>query len=181
VVDEDILNAACDGDADALRTLYERYATEITRRLTHMTGDEEIARDLTQDTFVTAFSRLGRFRGDARFSTWLHAIAFNHLRDHRKRMRRKLSAWERFARRPSVAPPSPDQTLEHRDELARMQRALEQLPAPQRDAFVLRVVEQLSLEEAAMILRARPATISYRARRAEAHMRELFEELEPQS
>ena len=88
---EQSLEAAKAGDAAALRSIYEAHAAAITRRLAHMSGDAELARDVTQDAFVTAFARLDRFRGDASLATWLHAIAYNHLRDRRKRMRRERS------------------------------------------------------------------------------------------
>lgn len=74
-----------------------------------------------------------------------------------------------------MRPIEPDRDLQAREELARLQAALARLDDAQRDAFVLRVVEQLSLEEAAKILGARVATISYRAKRAEAKVREYFE------
>ena len=162
-------------DEPDLKAIYAEHAVAITRRLTHLTGDAELARDLTQDAFVTAFDRLASFRGDSGLGTWLHAIAFNHLRDRRKRARRELSVWDRLRSRPALPPAEPDQKLQTQEELGRLQAALAQLPDAQRDAFVLRVVEGLSLEEAAKILGARVATVSYRARRAEERVRALFE------
>ena len=89
----DVLTRARAGEASALRAIYEEHAAAITRRLAHVTGDLELARDLTQDAFVTAFDKLDGFRGDSGLGTWLHAIAFNHLRDRRKRARREQSVW----------------------------------------------------------------------------------------
>jgi RNA polymerase sigma-70 factor (ECF subfamily) len=171
----DVLTRARAGEESALRAIYEDHAAAITRRLAHVTGDHELARDLTQDAFVTAFDKLDSFRGDASLGTWLHAIAFNHLRDRRKRARREQSVWERLRGRAPMQPIEPDRDLQAREELARLQAALARLDDAQRDAFVLRVVEQLSLEEAAKILGARVATISYRAKRAEAKVRAYFE------
>lgn len=163
------------GEDAALREIYEQHAAAVTRRLAHVTGDPELARDLTQDAFVTAFDRLDRFRGDSSLGTWLHAIAFNHLRDRRKKARREQSLWERLRGRPTMQPVEPDRDLQAREDLARLQAALARLDDAQREAFVLRVVEQLSLEEAAAILGARVATVSYRARRAEEKVRAYFE------
>jgi RNA polymerase sigma-70 factor (ECF subfamily) len=175
----DVLARARAGNDAALREIYDRHAASITRRLAHATGDPELARDLTQDAFVTAFDRIDRFRGDSSLGTWLHAIAFNHLRDRRKKARREQSLWERLRGRPPLSPIEPDRELQAREDLARLQAALAQLPDVQRDAFVLRVVEQLSLEEAAAILGARVATVSYRARRAEDSVRAYFEKGPP--
>ena len=171
---EQPLEAARAGDAAALRSIYEAHAEAITRRLAHMCGDPELARDVTQDAFVTAFAKLERFRGDSSLATWLHAIAYNHLRDRRKRQRRERSLWQRWRKR-SDGTTAPEGQLESRSELARLQRVLAELDDAKRDAFVLRVVEQLSLEESAEILGARVATVSYRARKAEALVREAFE------
>lgn len=161
-------------DPAALRSIYQEHAVAITRRLAHMTGDAELARDITQDAFVTAFDRLHRFRGDSSLATWLHAIAYNHLRDRRKRKRRELSVWRRL-RSPEAESNAPDKALQARESLQRLQAIVATLDERKRDAFVLRVVEQLSLQECAVILGARVATISYRARTAEAEVREAFE------
>jgi RNA polymerase sigma-70 factor (ECF subfamily) len=158
-------------DEAAFRQLYEAHAAALTRRLFHAAGDAELARDLTQEAFATAFAKLGRFRGEAQLSTWLYAIAFNHLRDHRKRTRRRTSWWARLRREPTGEPSRPDEAVEQRDDLHRLRAAVSGLPDALRDAYVLRVVEQLSLREAAQILGAREATVSYRAKKAEALVR----------
>ena len=155
--------------------MVEAHAAVVTRRLTHATGDPNLARDLAQDTFVVAFDRLQTFRGDASLSTWLHAIAFNLLRDHRKRVRREQSLWARLRRRPAPAVVEPERALQSREDLERLQAIVAGLDPAKRDAFVLRVVEQLSLAESAEILGVRIATVSYRAKRAEALVREAFE------
>ena len=173
--DDGGLLAAQAGDSSALRSIYEGHATAITRRLLHACGDPELARDLTQDAFVVAFGRLHRFRGQSALSTWLHGIAFNLLRDRRKRARREQSVWERLRGRPAVAAIRPDQVMESKSELARLTTIIAQLDDAKRDAYVLRVVEQLSLEEAAEILGVRVATVSYRARKADAWVRQAFE------
>ncbi len=161
-------------DGATLRQLYEAHAEAVTRRLTHMTGSPALAQDLTQDAFVTAMARLSRFRGDSDIGTWIHGIAHNHLRDRRKRMRREQSMWQRLRRR-STESPSLEGAVASKQDLARLQRVLAGLDDAKRDAFVLRVVEQLSLQEAAAILGVRVATLSYRARKAEALVRSAFE------
>ena len=77
--------AVPESDDRPFREVYDAHVTAVTRRLYHAVGDAEVARDLAQEAFVTAFARLASFRGEASVGTWLHAIAFNHLRDYRKR------------------------------------------------------------------------------------------------
>ncbi len=146
----------------------------LTRRLAHACGSEELARDVAQDAFITAFAKLERFREDASFSTWLHGIAFNHLRDRRKRSARERTGKAALALAESAEGPSLERRAESRQAVARLDAVLATLEPKLRDAFVLRVVEQLSLQESAAILGARVATVSYRARKAETLVREAF-------
>ncbi|MCH9685590.1 MAG: RNA polymerase sigma factor [Deltaproteobacteria bacterium] len=181
VADQRLAEAIGEGDEAAIRRLYELHAASLTRRLFHALGDAEAARDLTQDAFVTALAKMHRFRGEASLSTWLHGIAFNHLRDHRKHTRRRRW-WG--GRRPdeSAAPePSPDAVASSRQDLRRLHSAIEQLRPKLRDAYALRVIEQLSLREAAAILGAREATVSDRTKRAEAIVKAAFETPESDS
>lgn len=83
--------------------------------------------------------------------------------------------WSRLRRRPRATAVEPDRALQSREELARLREILADLDEAKRDAFVLRVIEKLSLAESAAILDASVATVSYRARRAEAIVREAFE------
>jgi RNA polymerase sigma-70 factor, ECF subfamily len=163
-------------DDPAFRAIYDEHAGAVTRRLAHLTGDADLARDLAQETFVVAFVRLEHFRGESSLATWLHAIAFNLLRDHRKRTRRRRSVWARLRGHPPPNPVEPDRALQSQEDLDRLRAILAELDHAKRDAFVLRVVEGVSLAEAATILGVRVATVSYRARRAEALVRAAFEQ-----
>lgn len=171
-----VVERAREGDAEAQAELYREHAATLARRLAHACGDDDLARDLAQDAFVTAFATLHRFRGKASFSTWLHGIAFNHLRDRRKRKARETRGKASLKLAESPTTPSVEHQAASRQSMARLQVVLAELAPKLRDAFVLRVVEQLSLEEAASILGARVATVSYRARRAEALVRAAFEQ-----
>src|SRR5205809_6539526 len=63
------------GDGAAERALYDAHVDRVYRLAYRLAGDDDLAREFTQDTFVRAFDRLGTFRGEAKLSTWLHAIA----------------------------------------------------------------------------------------------------------
>lgn len=170
------LQRARTGDATATAELYREHAATLTRRLAHACGDDDLARDIAQDAFITAFGRLDRFAERASFSTWLHGIAFNHLRDRRKRGARERAGKARLALVEGSQAPTLEQRVSSRQAMERLDAALAAIKPKLRDAFVLRVVEQLSLEESAAILGARVATVSYRARRAEALVRAALEE-----
>ena len=76
VPDERFLIArAQQGDRDAARSLYDAHSRRVHRLVFRLCGDEEMARDLTQDTFIRVFDKLMSFRGESAFATWVHRIA----------------------------------------------------------------------------------------------------------
>jgi RNA polymerase sigma-70 factor (ECF subfamily) len=85
--DEDLVVMALDGDEDAFGDLVRRYQRRVTAFLGQLVGDIELARELTQEAFVRAWSALDRFDPKYRFSTWLFRIAHNLGIDHLRRRR----------------------------------------------------------------------------------------------
>src|SRR5215218_10119613 len=79
-----------DGDRQALATLCERHADKVVRLSRHLLGDNEDARDAAQESLAKLCVRLPQFRGESRFSTWLHRLVVNTCRDvaERQRLRR---------------------------------------------------------------------------------------------
>src|SRR5204863_8933317 len=76
LVDErELITRVRAGDGAAERALYDAHVDRVYRLAYRLAGDDELAREFTQDTFVRAFERLGGFRGEDKLSTWLHAIA----------------------------------------------------------------------------------------------------------
>ena len=76
------------GDRAAARALYDAHAPRVIRLAFRMTGDAELAREFTQDTFVRAFQRLADFRGDAALSTWIHRITITVVANAMRKVRR---------------------------------------------------------------------------------------------
>jgi RNA polymerase sigma-70 factor, ECF subfamily len=89
-----LIERARRGDAAAHRALYESHVERIYRVTYRLLGQEHIARELTQDTFVRAFGGLEGFRGDSAFSTWLHSIAVSLSLNE---IRRRKREWARLA------------------------------------------------------------------------------------
>ena len=76
------------GDRVAARTLYDAHAPRVFRLAFRMTGDAELAREFTQETFIRAFQRLADFRGDAALATWLHRITITVVANAMRKVRR---------------------------------------------------------------------------------------------
>lgn len=161
---------------DPLPALYHAHAEALTRRLRWLTGDVQLAADLCQEAFVEVLSHRGAMSTADDPAAWLHTVAINRWRNHRAKTRRRLRLDA------SLPPPGErlgdgaDASALERETLARLDRALAQLSACRREAFVLRVIEQLPLEQAAAILGAPMSTISHRAAKAEAAVRAALEQ-----
>ena len=88
VNDAQLVASVLTGQAIAERELYDRHVDRIFRLAYRMAGDETLARDFTQDTFVRAFGKLADFRGDSSLATWLHTIATSVILNGLKKVRR---------------------------------------------------------------------------------------------
>ena len=86
--DSQLVTAVLAGEARAERELYDRHVDRIYRLAFRMAGDDTLARDFTQDTFVRAFGKLADFRGEASLATWLHTIAVSVILNGLKQVRR---------------------------------------------------------------------------------------------
>ena len=97
VNDIELIARVVAGNAAAERELYETYVDRIFRLTFRLAGDDDLARDLTQATFIRAFEKIGSFRGESSLSTWLHSIgvsvALNGLRKT-KRLRTREAPME---------------------------------------------------------------------------------------
>lgn len=137
--DERLLIArAQEGDRQAARALYDAHAQRIHRLVFRICGDEEMARDLTQDTFVRAFQRLSSFRGDSAFGTWVHRIAVTvALNGIRKERRLRLTSDTLEAAEDLAAP------AEHIDPdlRAKLAAAIDALPEGHRMTVILHDIE----------------------------------------
>ncbi len=191
-MDEAILvERAREGDFDAFEELVNRTEGRTYNLLLRMMGNPDDARELLQETYLSAFRNLKRFKGDSAFSTWIYRIATNHAL---MRLRKKtpptvgldelpLPRQEEIRER-GVS----DWNLDPREALLRrevrdiLNRAIRELPALYRAVVLLRDVEELSTAETAKILGITEGAVKTRLHRARIHLREklstYFEEQE---
>ena len=169
----ELVERARAGDEVAFRALYEANVDRIFRLTYRMAGDEDLARDFTQETFLRAWQRLDQFRGDAAFSTWLHSIAvsvsLNGLRKvdrHRKRERSLEDA-------APVASTSRGIDGRARD---RLKDAVDDLPEMYRVVFLMHDLEGYSHGEIADSLGVAEGTSKARLFRARRKLRESLGE-----
>lgn len=173
----DQMHAAVGGDPHAMRSIYEREAPRLLARLRYLCGDPALAQDLLQECFLRAFAGEARFSGASAAGPWLHGVAVNLWRNKARKQQRRRGLLGRSGGllEPRTLP-GPSEVQAHDELEARLDLALARLRAPLREAFVLRVVEELPLAEAAALAGVSKATLSRRAREAQHQLREQFAE-----
>ncbi|MFQ5669214.1 MAG: RNA polymerase sigma factor [Acidobacteriota bacterium] len=145
--DEDLIEAFRAGNPGAFDQLVERHMKRIYALAFRMTGSHHDADDLAQEAFIRAHRGLARFRGEARFSTWLTRILLNLGRTPR-RADLPLDG----AREPAAAAASPLAGLVASEDRRRVRQAVACLPKRQRQTLVLRLFEGLRYREIAGVL-----------------------------
>lgn len=141
------------GDRAAFALLYRGHVARVHALCRRMLGDAGLAEELTQDTFVTAWKQLHSFRGEARFSTWLHRVAVNTVLS----WQRRNGPWLRWLR--SDRDELPEQPVHESPGAARdLELAIARLPMRARQVFVLVDVEGYTHEEAGAALGINPGT-----------------------
>jgi RNA polymerase sigma-70 factor (ECF subfamily) len=173
--DEALVAAAVGGDRGAYDELYRRTVDLVWRRLTHLLGPDPEREDLAQQIFLEVFGRLERFRGEARFRTFLYRVTVNTALDHLQRRRRRPRAFapEDFERLVGTDS-SPEQRTQERQQLVIVWNLLDRIKPKKRVAFVLRVLEELPLEEVAEQVGASVATVAQRVRHAHEELQRLL-------
>ena len=171
--DADCVRAVLAGDADAFGTLVERYQHEYMRFAVRMLGTREDADEALQAAFVRAYRALAQCRDPGRFGAWLYRIVVNECRTRATRRGRRERWFVRddAALEQAAAAEAREQSAVREE----IQRALDRLPPDQREAFVLKYVEELSYEEMAEITGAGQSALKMRVKRACERLRELLE------
>ena len=164
----ELIDRARRHDPAAQRALFDLHKDRLAAQVQRMTGNPAAVDDLVQEVFIAAFRNLDGFRGESSLATWLYRIALNQSRKWWDSDRRRRRREQRAAERASVdVEITPHEDLEQREHHERLYAALGSLPVKLREAFVARVIEGMSLQEASEALSLPISTVSYRTRRAE--------------
>ena len=159
------------GDGAAERALYDAHVDRVYRLAYRMAGDDELAREFTQDTFVRAFERLDSFRGEAKLSTWLHAIATSVVLNGLRKVKR--FRWRETDLEDATAVSAMGREAEP-DLKRRLARAIDDLPEGYRTVFVMHDVEGYTHEQIGDALGIETGTSKAQLSRARARLRETL-------
>lgn len=174
------------GDANAFDVLVERHQKKMLNIAFRIIGDYDEACDVTQEAFVSAYKSINKFRGEAKFSTWLYRIVVNYSKNRLKQLRGatknadiclddlgELTTKEK--NNPSLIDHSnPGTQIERRERENQVQRCISSLDEEYRDVLVLRDIQGFSYEEIRDILNIPDGTVKSRLSRARIALKDCL-------
>jgi RNA polymerase sigma-70 factor (ECF subfamily) len=172
-----VLARARQGDSDAFRALVERHSQQVFRLAFRMTGNEQDAEDVVQESFLRAYRQLGRFESRANFGTWLYRIVANCCIDFMQakrgwRAQVRIEILDDLESAPSpAAGPGPERLAQSAEIRARVAAAMQGLSPLERAAFTLRHHEGRSIDEIGRLLGLRTSATKHAVFRAVRKLR----------
>ncbi|HKE23094.1 MAG TPA: sigma-70 family RNA polymerase sigma factor [Bryobacteraceae bacterium] len=171
------------GDRDAFRALVERHSRALFRLAFRMTGNQQDAEDVVQESFLRAYRQLARFDERASFGTWLYRIVTNCSLDVVRARKRRSEHLAPIADDPAEDPiqdlpaydPTPERTALSSEVRERVAEAMKELSETERVAFVLRHYEGMRIEEVSRILECQPGAAKHSVFRAVQKLRRALE------
>lgn len=185
-----LVERARQGDRASFESLMQTHLTRVWKVVWRIVRHHEDCEDVVQEVFLSAWQALPGYRGEAKFSTWIHTIAvsraLNHLDRSSEKVRRAAdsimtaeeseatgAAW--IAEPAATGSPTPLQSLEAEDLMQRLARCLDRLPGAWRAVLTLRDTEELSYDQIASALSLALGTVRSRLARARLALRDCVE------
>ncbi len=183
--ERNLVERAESGDQSAFRAIMEQNNQRLYRVARAVMKDDTEAEDVVQETYLRAFFNLSKFRGESSLTTWLTRIALNEALG-RKRKQRAMVTLEtvetaqqtsaQIIQFPAMNTETDPERSAAQNEIQRLlERAMDALPEPFRVVFVMRDVEEMSIEETAFHLGIRPQTVKTRLHRARRLLRQSLD------
>lgn len=179
--DFDLTQASAGGDMTAFEVLYERHQRRVYSLCLRMVANATEAEDLSQEVFVQLFRKVGSFRGESAFTTWLHRLTVNHVLMHfRKRgVRLEKTTEEGEISEMQDVIQAVSEKPRFIDRIA-LDKAIADLPPGYRTVFVLHDVEGFEHEEVAAMLGVSVGTSKSQLHKARLRLRDLINKGKPQ-
>lgn len=173
--DYDLTQAAAAGDMGAFEEVYQRHHRRVYSICLRMLQNAHEAEDLTQDVFIQLYRKIGSFRGDSAFTTWLHRMTVNQVLMHFRKRNVKFEKVTEEGETPDqvVVGTSDPEKMRIVDKIA-LENAIDQLPDGYKNVFVLHDVEGFEHEEVARILGCSVGTSKSQLHKARLKLRKLI-------
>ena len=167
--DDQLIEQTLAGETDAFSALVHRWERQIYGLSFRMLGRDEDARDVCQETFLAAFRNLGKFRGEAKFSSWLYRIALNachtRLRKQGTMPARSIDQEDEDGRKfelPDLQSQSVPDRLHHDQRARIVRKALQALPAEMRQVIIMKEYHEMTFAEIADVMQTPVSTVKSR-------------------
>ena len=172
--DEALARMAADGNAVAFDEIYMRHRSFVYNVALRMTRNAADAEDLTQESFFLVFRRIGSFRGEALFTTWLYRLVVNRVKMHFRSRSSRPEMQTSYEEIPwTTVPHHIDPAEQFTDRLA-IDKAVRRLPPGYRTAFILHDIEGYKHDDAARLSRHTVGTSKSQLHKARASLRTLL-------
>jgi RNA polymerase sigma-70 factor (ECF subfamily) len=175
VTDFELAERSAAGDRDAFEGLYHRHFRRVFALCLRMTSNPSTAEDLTQEVFIHLYNKIGSFRGDSAFTTWLHRMTVNHVLMYF----RKSSTRSELLTNEGETPVQIVRGTENQDKMPvvdriALEKAVSELPPGYRSVFILHDVEGYEHEEIGRMLGCSTGTSKSQLHKARLKLRELI-------
>ncbi|MGH9821815.1 MAG: RNA polymerase sigma factor [Blastocatellia bacterium] len=181
LTDSQLIERTLGGEADAFNLLVHRWERQIYGLTLRMLGKDDEAKDATQETFLSAYRNLGKFRGEAKFSSWIYRIALNICNTKLRGRTRTVVSIEEQQEAVGFEVPAETEDLAggiQKEQVARhVRRALQGLPADMRQVIVMKEYEGLKFSEIADILGIPVSTVKTRMYTGLSELRKRLDHL----
>ena len=179
VSEAEAIEKAKQGDAEAFEFLYGLHKRRVYSLCLRMTGNTAAAEDLTQEAFLQLFRKIGTFRGESAFSTWLHRMAVNVVLMQLRKKNLPMVPIDETTEGEDEGtirkePGAPDERLAGSIDRLRLQRAVDELPPGYRTIFVLHDVEGYEHNEIAQLVGCSIGNSKSQLHKARIKLRELL-------
>jgi RNA polymerase sigma-70 factor (ECF subfamily) len=183
LADRELVSLARQANAAAFQAIMQRHNRRLYRVARSILRNDSDAEDAVQEAYISAFTHLPEFRGQAELSTWLTRIVLNEALGRLRRRRPTVelavldSPLDQHNARiiPFPLADNPERSAARREIRHLLEQAIDALPEPFRLVFVLRAIEEMSIEETAAYLKLRPETVKTRLHRARRLLRKTLD------
>lgn len=175
ITEKTLVRRARSGEIEAMQQLYERHASRVYTVVRRLAGDDDLAADLAQEAWTSAFQKIRAFRGEAAFGTWVHRIAVNTALTRLRQFSRRRDLEQGFDGSTTVGNPDRWPASSVADRLT-VQRALDKMPDGYRSVLWLHDVEGYTHEEIGARLGIAVGTSKSQLSKARSRLRDLIGE-----
>lgn len=178
MTDEELSQRAKQGDRDAQRQLYHRYADKVFRRCISMIRDEEKAKDMTHDIFIKIFTKMHTFKGKSAFSFWVYSISFNHCLSILRKEKKYAEKMQQFEDIEDYAAQIDEWEQLKELRLSQLEIILPKMNVMDQELLLMRYREGLTIKEMALLLHIGNSAVKMRLKRSRDRLARALKQLE---